>query len=37
MILAFSVNDHLPVFQNFSLNAQLSLGTRYGDEIRIIL
>ena len=33
----FSLNDSLPVFPNFSQNEQLGLGTRYGDDIRIIL
>ena len=27
VVLGFSVNDPLPVFSNFSQNAQLSLGT----------
>ena len=35
--LVFSVNDPLPDVPNFSQNEQLSLGTRYGAEIRIIL
>ena len=36
-ILFFSVNDPLPVLPIFSQNGQLGLGTRYGEEIRIIL
>ena len=35
--LVFSVNDPLPAVPNFTQNGQLSLGTRYGAEIRIIL
>ena len=36
-ILAFLVNDPLPDLPNFPGNGLLSLGTRYGDEIRITL
>ena len=37
MILAFSEKDPIPVLPNFSQNAQLSLGTRYGEKIRLLL
>ena len=33
----FTGNDPSPVLPNFSQNGQLGLGTRYGEEIRIIL
>ena len=36
-ILAFSENDPLPDLPNFSRNAYLGLGTRYGEEKRLIL
>ena len=35
--LALSVNDPLPDLPNFPPNVELSLGTRYGEQIRIIL
>ena len=37
MILALSVNDPLPDLPKFLQNGYLGLGTRYGDERRIIL
>ena len=37
MILAFSANDHLPDLPKFLRNGLLGLGTRYGNERRIIL
>ena len=36
-ILAFSVNDTFPDLPNFPRNGQLGLGTRYGEEMRIML
>ena len=37
MILDFTVNDPLPDLPKFLRNGYLGLGTRYGDQRRIIL